>query len=508
MAPKNPPKTHSSQPTPNHYLGSTGYHEFIRHLAAHPNTSKEIPSFLTNLLSVVPAAIYHSFFNKTTNKWLINYVSKGIEKLLGYRDYDLIGKSSFKEIVVSNIHHYHLFEDVMVPNNPYFRLTFEFKTAQGHSKWCSDDGILLFNNKGELCGSVGVFVDITDHKEREMAFEEENIRLKSSVRVPARLGGMIGRGEAMQEVYGRILKMCLAKANLVIIGESGTGKELAARAIHDLSNRSSQNFIAVNCSSISENLFESEFFGHKKGAFTGAVDDRKGYLDSANGGTLFLDEIGEIPLASQTKLLRVLDGYGYIPVGSNKVNYSNFRLITATNRNFDLLIRKGLIREDFYYRISALNLHMPPLRKRKEDIPLLVNHFLERQSIDPETLPPDFLKRLINYSWPGNIRELHNAILRYAAVQETELENQVLDLHQVLPELDKSDTLDAPTNTPSKFAPNPATQYESYYEFERNQLMQALTSCNWQINEAAQALGQSRSTFYRKMKKYNLSKAK
>lgn len=148
----------------------------------------------------------------------------------------------------------------------------------------------------------------------------------------------------MQDVFSRILKMALSTTNLVVIGESGTGKELAARAIHDLSNRSAQSFIAVNCSSISENLFESEFFGHKKGSFTGAVDNRQGYLDSANGGTLFLDEVGEIPLHIQTKLLRVLDGYGYIPVGENKVRYSDFRLIAATNRNLDLLIRKGLMR--------------------------------------------------------------------------------------------------------------------------------------------------------------------
>lgn len=501
--------------------------DFLRHLATQPNLLRQIPSFFSDVLDALPAAIYHSSYDPKTKRWTIRYVSQGIERLLGYKASELENKRSFMELVMTNLHYYQLFEEVLTPNNARFRLTFEFRDTKGNGKWCSDDGIILFDQNGQVRGSVGVFVDITDHKEMEKTIQEENLRLKTALRTPARLGGMVGRSQGMQDVFSRILKMALSTTNLVVIGESGTGKELAARAIHDLSNRSAQNFIAVNCSSISENLFESEFFGHKKGSFTGAVDNRQGYLDSANGGTLFLDEVGEIPLHIQTKLLRVLDGYGYIPVGENKVRYSDFRLIAATNRNLDLLIRKGLMREDFYYRINAITLHMPPLRKRREDIPLLINYFLARQNLTFEALPPEFFKRLLNYAWPGNIRELQNVLSRYIAFQETELHHDnSQDLRQVLPDFAPADDLpDSPprprmpsrpeANMGSDWGQGPSKgfavdgkrpAYESYQDFERQRILAALNEQGWRVDAAAAQLGRSRSSLYRQMKKYGLSK--
>ncbi len=482
--------------------------DFLRYLADSPDMMRTNPLFFNDLLNVVPAAIYHSSYDQRSGQWLIRYVSQGVERLLGYKASELENKRSFKDLVLTNKRHYDFFERTATPDNARFRLTFEFRTAKGRGKWCSDDGIILFDKSGQVRGSVGIFVDITDHKQRERELEEVNLRLKTAIKTPARFGGMVGTSPAMQKVFSRILKMALSTTNMVILGESGTGKELAARAIHDLSNRNTQNFIAVNCSSISENLFESEFFGHKKGSFTGAVENRQGYLDNANGGTLFLDEVGEIPLTIQTKLLRVLDGYGYMPVGGNKVLYSDFRLIAATNRNLETLVAKGLMREDFYYRLNAIAFYMPPLRKRTEDIPLLINYFLAKHHMTFEALPPEFFQRLLNYSWPGNIRELQNVLSRYIAFQETELRHsKAKELRQVLPDFTFSDDLLGPP--PGLKAAAPASLPEaarSFEDFERARLLTALNQSEWNVDMAAGQLHISRSTLYRKMKKYGLMK--
>lgn len=478
--------------------------DFLRHLVATPNLLRNIPSFFSELLDTLPAAIYHSSYDPDTRRWLIRYVSKGVERLLGYRASELENKRSFKELVISNINHYRLFEDVLSPGNARFRVIFEFRDVRGGGRWCSDDGIILFDKQGRVRGSLGVFVDITDQMEKERSIEEENQRLKEALRAPAQLRGMVGRSQSMQDVFSRILKLALSTTNLIIIGESGTGKELAARAIHDLSNRSTQSFVAVNCGSISESLFESEFFGHKKGAFTGAADNCPGYLGSADGGTLFLDEVGEIPPHIQIKLLRMLDGYGYIAVGDNQVRYSDCRVIAATNRNLELLVRKGLMREDFYYRINALALCLPPLRKRREDIPFLINYFLARHNLTVEALPPAFFKRLTHYSWPGNIRELQNVLSRYLAFQDTDLHSNNEDMHQVLP--DFADDLPETSPRPQAGLRPEGRFYETYHDFERQRLLSALNTHDWRVEEAARCLGRSRSTIYRKMKIYGLTK--
>jgi transcriptional regulator with PAS, ATPase and Fis domain len=402
---------------------------------------------------------------------------------------------SFKELVISNLQHYRLFQDELTPDNARFSLTFEFRTASGGGKWVSDDGLILFNKNGRVCGSMGIFVDISAQKAQELSIQAENLRLKTALRSPARLGGMVGQSPPMQEVFSRILKLALSTTHLVVLGESGTGKELAARAIHDLSNRSAAAFVPVNCSSISESLFESEFFGYLKGAFTGADSDHQGYMDTAHRGTLFLDEVGDIPLNMQTKLLRVLDGYGYLPVGGRVERYSDFRLISATNHNLEQLLQKGLMRKDFYYRINAVNLHLPPLRERRGDIPILVDHFLHRQRLSRHDLPPEFLERLCAYSWPGNIRELQNALSRYMAFQDMDLASRQIFEPAVAPA--------AAPGLQDGSAPPRAGNYE---EFERGRLLEALSLHDWRPEEAAARLGWSRSTIYRKMRKYSLLK--
>jgi transcriptional regulator with PAS, ATPase and Fis domain len=266
--------------------------------------------------------------------------------------------------------------------------------------------------------------DITEAKLREMAMQQdaehlrrENINLRSSIKDRYRLGSIIGKSRAMQEVYERILNAAATNANVIIYGDSGTGKELVARAIHDMSTRSQKPFVPVNCAAIPENLLESEFFGHKKGAFTGAHANKRGYLDMADGGTLFLDEVGELALSLQAKLLRAIENGGYTPVGSSVNKDADFRVIAATNRNLPEQLRTGGMREDFFYRIHVIPINVPPLRDRREDIPLLLEHFLKRYSeagrVKP--VPGHVIGELINYHWPGNVPyfpQVKNALFR------------------------------------------------------------------------------------------------
>ena len=459
------------------------------------------PGFFQWLLHFLPAAVYHSSYDPDQERWTIRYVSRGVEALLGYKPEEMENRLSFKDLTISNLQHYRFFQEELTPERPHFRLTFEFRTASGLGKWVSDEGLLLFDDHGRVRGSMGVFVDISDHKAQELSIKEENLRLKTALRPPASLGGLVGRSPPMRKVFSRLLKLALSTAHLVVLGESGTGKELAARAIHDLSNRSSGAFVSVNCSSISETLFESELFGYLKGAFTGAMRDRQGHLDTAHQGTLFLDEVGDIPLNMQTKLLRVLDGYGYLPVGGRAERYSDFRLISATNHNLEQLVHKGLMRKDFYYRINAVNLNLPPLRERREDIPLLVDHFLSRQRLSRNDLPAEFLERLCAHSWPGNVRELQNALSRYLAFQDTE------NIFEPFAAADSPAV--PPAITPGEAGPDeksPPFPVGSYDDFERERLLRTLMSINWRPEAAAVRLGLSRSTIYRKMKKYGLLK--
>jgi len=344
--------------------------------------------------------------------------------------------------------------------------------------------------------------DITDAKQREISMREEaehlrreNVNLRSSMRDRYRFGNILGKSPAMQEVYGLILDAGVTSANLVIYGESGTGKELVARAIHEIGNPSPSAFVTVNCAAIPENLLESEFFGHKKGAFTGAYADKQGYLDLANGGTLFLDEVGELSTTLQAKLLRAVEGGGYSPVGSNRTKTSDFRIVAATNRDLTDLVTKGMMREDFWYRVHIIPIHLPPLRNRKDDIPLLVEHFLRIYAGEKEvaSIPGQVLESLVSYDWPGNVRELQNAIQRYVAVGRLDVPISAQT---------------APGAPGSGFDAGPGTsRQESSLKrdietLERDSLKDALERTGGNKSRAAEALGISRKTLARKLKRY------
>jgi two-component system NtrC family response regulator len=244
----------------------------------------------------------------------------------------------------------------------------------------------------------------------------ENLRLAAEIGERDRLVDLLGRSAAMQALFARVEKLAATHATVLLTGESGTGKELAARALHQLSPRHARPFVAVNCAAIPENLLESEFFGVERGAFTGADRTRPGRFELAHGGTLFLDEIGELPLALQPKLLRAIQEGRITRVGSGRELVVDVRLVAATNRALAAEVAAGRFRQDLYYRLAVVPLELPPLRARREDVPLLAGHFVaraaRRHGVRAPKLPPAVLRRLIEHAWPGNVRELANVIER------------------------------------------------------------------------------------------------
>lgn len=261
--------------------------------------------------------------------------------------------------------------------------------------------------------------------EERQRLRSENATLRVAARGADAFGGIIARSEAMRRVFDTVRKVADYKSTVLLSGESGTGKEMVARALHTESVRAGRSFVAVNCGAIPENLLESELFGHVKGAFTDANRDKKGLFLEANGGTLFLDEIGDMPTALQVKLLRVLQEGEVRRVGENQPRSVDVRVVAASIHDLESLVREGSFREDLFYRLNVLPLHLPPLRERPEDIPLLVEHFIERHNQVMRTqvtgVSPRAMALLTAYGWPGNVRELENVVERALVLSDTEL---------------------------------------------------------------------------------------
>jgi transcriptional regulator with PAS, ATPase and Fis domain len=314
------------------------------------------------------------------------------------------------------------------------------------------------------------------------------------MRTPFSFNNIIGKSAGMQTVYRKIMKTATSHANVIIYGESGTGKELVAHAIHNISSRKSKQFVAVNCGGIAESLAESQFFGHSRGAFTGATENKAGFLDLSHEGTLFLDELGEISLNMQVKLLRVLDGYGYRAVGENKLRKPNIRIVAATNKNLKKMVEQGTIREDFYYRVHILPILLPPLRERKEDIPLLVRYVMEKDFHGQEIpyVPPEVLEALMQHEWPGNVRELQNVIRRYLAFGKLDIPSPVSAT--VAPSL----TLLPPQSTGESLA-------EKMAGIERGIILDCLERNQWHRSKVAKELAINIKTLYRKMVAFGLN---
>jgi DNA-binding NtrC family response regulator len=370
-------------------------------------------------------------------------------------------------------------------------------------RWYYGINTPLFGPDGQVLKAQSIAMDITDRKEaeealreREVRLREENTRLRSSLKGSGQFGQIIGKSAAMQKVYETILKAAQADAGVIIYGESGTGKELVAKTIHELSNRSPGPFVTVNCGAIPDTLIESEFFGYRKGAFTGAATDKPGFLDSAHGGTLFLDEVGEIPPNLQVKLLRAIEGGGYTPVGGDKLVKADFRVVAATHRDLRERVEQQKMRQDFYYRIHLIPILMPPLRQRKEDLPLLVQHFLNilGHGNTLHALPESVMRAIQRYEWPGNVRELQNVLQRYVTLREIDL--------PLAP--DVVNTPEIASSMPP-FRDNPSAPLaEALNDAEKSVIVQCLHAHQWKRGRVAQILGIDRRTLFRKMKTHGL----
>jgi two-component system response regulator PilR (NtrC family) len=334
--------------------------------------------------------------------------------------------------------------------------------------------------------------------------QEENKKLKHELGKRFDISQIIGKSPQMQNVFDMIRKVAPTKSNVLITGKSGTGKELVARAIHSLAAQNSRHFLAVNCSAIPEGLLESELFGHKKGSFTSAIRDKKGLFESACGGTLFLDEIGHMPMSCQVKLLRAVEHRQVIPVGATEPVDVDLRLIAATNKELQKEIKAGRFREDLYYRMNVVGIHLPPLSERKEDIPLLVEHFIKKFNAEMGktcTGVSDAVMRLfMSYEWKGNIRELENVIERAVIFAEGDT-IKISDIG----------LLGSHAMGLSKEDEDLQTAVKAY---EKEYIRRVLSKHDWNKVAAAKALKVGLSSLYRKIdeleidsQKYKRSKA-
>jgi len=329
---------------------------------------------------------------------------------------------------------------------------------------------------------------------RSIRVEEENIRLKAELGQAYGLEKIIARCPAMQEVLDRIRQVADSKASVLIEGESGTGKELVARAIHGLSPRRAGPFVAVHCAALSPQLLESELFGHEKGAFTGAIDRRVGRFEQAQGGTLFLDEIGEIDATTQVKLLRVLGERTLERVGGNQLIPVDVRLVAATNRNLEVMVKEGKFREDLFFRIRVVQILLPPLRERVDDIPVLADHFLRDFSKENQKPGLEFSRAVLNkftqYRWPGNIRELRTAV-EHGVVMTKGKRVEVADLPPGMREVGEEGQGEL-VNRKGRLE-----------DMENEAIQNALVKSGRNITEAAKQLGISRRTLHRKLAESN-----
>jgi len=368
----------------------------------------------------------------------------------------------------------------------------------GHFVSVTKNARVIRNNQKEIIGIVEAVTDLTELKNARLKMVAANRRLSEL----NRLGGIIARSKVMQNVFTFIKASAASDTTIFIQGESGTGKELVAGAIHSISERRDHPMITVNCSALSESLLESELFGHIRGAYTGANRDRVGRFEEADGGTVFLDEIGEITPYIQVKLLRVLQHKEIERVGESRKRQIDIRVITATNKDLKSLVNAGQYREDLYYRLKVFPIFLPPLRERKEDIPLLVNHFIRLNNVKSgakvKGMTKPALKAFLEYAWPGNVRELANAI-EHAFVLCSDREIYLEDLPVEIGSMNAvrgHSELDGPLAVPKRV--------RSAARLTRQALLDLLHDSDWNKAEVARRTGLSRASIWKYMKKWNI----
>jgi len=428
---------------------------------------------------------------------IIIYVNRAFEAITGFSKDEMIGNDC--SVLDCNICHQarqnegcqwcELFEYGKIEQRRCI-----FRHKNGSFIHALKNASVFRDDHGNVIGGVETVTDITDLIEKDNRIAEYQRELRSA----NEFQGIIGASAAMQKVFDLITNAARSDAPVIIFGESGTGKELVAAAIHQLSERSGGPFVKVNCAALTESLLESELFGHVKGAYTGAFKNRVGRFETANKGNIFLDEIGDLPLTTQVKLLRVLEEKIIERVGDNSSIPVDARIISATNRNLQALIEKGSFRKDFYFRINVIPVHLPPLRERIEDIPILADAFFRKIRLKIRkkitAISKDAMVALINYAWPGNVRELKSAF-EYACVT---CQGETIQPGHL------------PTNILTEKKPSsPAKRISiNREEIKKIELIEILEKTGGNQSEAAKLLGVSRVTIWNRMKRYGISSKK
>jgi len=420
-------------------------------------------------------------------------VNKGFENISGYNQEDIIGKSC--TTLSCNT-----CEAAREKRGDHWCVLFRtgsvkmsrcaIQKADGSYINVLKNASLLHDNSGKVIGAVETLTDISELVKKDTQIEAFRRELRSR----DGFQGILGTSGPMQQVFDLITNAARSDAPVIIFGESGTGKELVAAAIHNTSTRQKKPYLKVNCAALNESLLESELFGHVKGAFTGAFQNRKGRFEAAQGGDIFLDEIGDLPLSTQVKLLRVLEEKVIERVGDNRPVHIDVRIISGTNRNLKKLVDSGLFREDLFYRINVIPIVIPPLRERRSDIPLLAESFFRRillkndKSIDAISNPA--MEALMNYSWPGNVRELKSALeYGFVTCNGSVIEPQHLppDVFQNNIQMSQKDKVNL-----------------NHDDIQKRRLITALKQTGGNQTRAARILDVSRITVWNRMKKYGI----
>jgi len=424
---------------------------------------------------------------------IIISVNRGFEKITGYSGDEVLGKScALLECSTCNLarqfkgcHFCAMFQKGSLKKQRCI-----ITRKDGQPVHVFKNASVFKDQQGKVMGAVETLTDISDLMDKEAQIETFRQELKAE----DRFHGMVGNSAAMHEVYELIKNASQSDAPVIIFGESGTGKELVAKAIHETGLRSAKPYIKVNCAALNESLLESELFGHIKGAFTGAHQSRIGRFEAAAGGDIFLDEIGDLPLATQIKLLRVLEEKVVERVGDHRPIPVDVRIISATNRNLGELIDLGVFREDFYYRINVIPIHVPPLRRRTEDIPLLARSFFNRIQLKSgkpiQGIANETLEILMRYDWPGNVRELKSAFeYAFVACQHTMIGPADLPLHIV---------------NRQKAHPTDNGTLSDINDIKKQRLIDALRASGGNRAEAARRLGMSRTSVWKQIKRFGI----
>ena len=418
------------------------------------------------------------------SEWQVTSFNRAAEKITGYCLEEVLGRHCWDVFRGSNCRTNCPMQKALQSGEPTFNLEVEIISKEGKMIPVSVTSSALINEEGIAIGAVETFRDLSSLHE-----------LKSELEERYRFDQIIGKSKPMQDLYDLLEDVATTDATVLVQGESGTGKELVVKAIHFNSARRSGPFISVNCAALPETLLESELFGYEKGAFTGAIRAKPGRFELANGGTLFLDEIGEMSYPLQAKLLRVLDEHIIERVGGIKSIQVDVRIVAATNKNLREAVQNGTFRSDLFYRLNVVPIHLPPLRERKEDIPLLVDYFVqklnEKMGKQIRGVSAEVLRIFMDYDWPGNVRELEN-LLEFSFIQ---CKTSAIDVRHLPTEFQSY------AHSVRIIREKPQ---EAIFEYEKNLIRQSLIQNMGSRVKTARQLGMSKATLWRKMKKYGL----